>query len=47
MNSNLSVDYDSYESIVSCLDVLLISHNWGIADAFVESAFAKMDKKPS
>ncbi|MEN1968368.1 radical SAM/CxCxxxxC motif protein YfkAB [Lentibacillus sp. N15] len=47
INSNLTLPYDRYESIVPYLDVLHISHNWGTADEFAETGFANMERKPS
>ncbi|WP_121641394.1 radical SAM/CxCxxxxC motif protein YfkAB [Virgibacillus sp. Bac330] len=47
MNSNLTLPYSRYEAIIPYLDVLHISHNWGTADEFAETGFAKMERKPS
>ncbi|MDC3418185.1 radical SAM/CxCxxxxC motif protein YfkAB [Aquibacillus salsiterrae] len=47
MNSNLTLPYQRYEEIVPYLDVLHISHNWGRVEEFVETGFARMERKPS
>lgn len=47
INSNLTLPYQRYEEIVPYLDVLHISHNWGTLDEFVETGFARMERKPS
>jgi radical SAM/CxCxxxxC motif protein YfkAB len=47
MNSNLTLPYDRYEPIIPFLDVLHISHNWGTIEEFVETGFARMERKPS
>ncbi len=47
MNSNLTLPYDRYESIIPFLDVLHISHNWGTVEEFTEIGFANMERKPS
>ncbi|SHH65240.1 radical SAM/CxCxxxxC motif protein YfkAB [Virgibacillus chiguensis] len=47
INSNLTLPYSRYEAIIPYLDVLHISHNWGTADEFAETGFAKMERKPS
>lgn len=47
INSNLTLPYDRYEEIIPYLDVLHISHNWGRVEEFVETGFARMDRKPS
>ncbi|WP_226034773.1 radical SAM/CxCxxxxC motif protein YfkAB [Aquibacillus saliphilus] len=47
INSNLTLPYDRYKPIVPYLDVLHISHNWGTMEEFVETGFARMDRKPS
>ncbi|MCP3029951.1 radical SAM/CxCxxxxC motif protein YfkAB [Halobacillus sp. A1] len=46
INSNLTLPYSRYESIIPYLDVLHISHNWGTVDEFAETGFALMDRKP-
>ncbi|WP_077622846.1 radical SAM/CxCxxxxC motif protein YfkAB [Sediminibacillus massiliensis] len=47
INSNLTLPYERYEQIVPYLDVLHISHNWGTVNEFIETGFARMDRKPS
>lgn len=47
MNSNLTLPYDRYESIIPYLDVLHISHNWGTEKEFAETGFARMERKPT
>ncbi|GAA0450842.1 radical SAM/CxCxxxxC motif protein YfkAB [Alkalibacillus silvisoli] len=47
INSNLTLPYSRYESIIPYLDVLHISHNWGTAEEFAETGFALMERKPS
>jgi radical SAM/CxCxxxxC motif protein YfkAB len=47
LNSNLTLDLDRYEPILSYLDVLHISHNWGTEDDFVDGGFANMERKPT
>ncbi|WP_029269535.1 radical SAM/CxCxxxxC motif protein YfkAB [Virgibacillus alimentarius] len=47
INSNLTLPYDRYTSIIPYLDVLHISHNWGTVEEFVETGFANMERKPS
>lgn len=47
INSNLTLPYDRYEAIIPFLDVLHISHNWGTVEEFVETGFARMDRKPT
>lgn len=47
INSNLTLPYQRYEPIIPYLDVLHISHNWGTIEEFVETGFARMEKKPS
>jgi radical SAM/CxCxxxxC motif protein YfkAB len=47
INSNLTLPYDRYKPIVPYLDVLHISHNWGTMEEFVETGFARMERKPS
>ncbi|MRG88338.1 radical SAM/CxCxxxxC motif protein YfkAB [Salinibacillus xinjiangensis] len=46
INSNLTLPYNRYEQIIPYLDVLHISHNWGTMEEFVETGFARMDRKP-
>ncbi|WP_099156702.1 radical SAM/CxCxxxxC motif protein YfkAB [Virgibacillus ndiopensis] len=47
INSNLTLPYSRYESIIPFLDVLHISHNWGTEEEFAETGFARMERKPS
>lgn len=47
INSNLTLPYERYDSIIPFLDVLHISHNWGTMEEFVETGFARMERKPS
>ncbi|GIP63418.1 putative protein YfkA [Virgibacillus pantothenticus] len=47
INSNLTLPYNRYEEIIPYLDVLHISHNWGTAEEFAETGFARMERKPS
>lgn len=47
VNSNLTLPYERYESIIPYLDVMHISHNWGTVDEFTETGFANMERKPS
>src|SRR5699024_2576826 len=47
INSNLTLPYDRYTSIIPYLDVLHISHNWGTVEEFVETGFANMERKPT
>ncbi|MDZ5473544.1 radical SAM/CxCxxxxC motif protein YfkAB [Bacillus sp. 31A1R] len=47
LNSNLTLDLERYERIISYLDVLHISHNWGTVDDFVDGGFAMMERKPT
>ncbi len=47
INSNLTIDSDRYLMIAPYLDVLHISHNWGTVDEFVETGFARMERKPT
>lgn len=47
INSNLTLDIDRYQAIIPYLDVLHISHNWGTVDEFIDSGFARMDRKPT
>lgn len=47
MNSNLTLDIERYQAIIPYLDVLHISHNWGTVDEFIDSGFARMDRKPT
>ncbi len=47
INSNLTIDSDRYSMIAPYLDVLHISHNWGTVDEFVETGFARMERKPT
>lgn len=47
INSNLTLDFERYEKIIPYLDVLHISHNWGTVDEFVDTGFARMEKKPT
>ncbi|TDQ36389.1 radical SAM/CxCxxxxC motif protein YfkAB [Aureibacillus halotolerans] len=47
VNSNLTLPFSRYESILPYLDVLHISHNWGTDDDFITGGFARMDRKPS
>ncbi|MCJ7840015.1 radical SAM/CxCxxxxC motif protein YfkAB [Lederbergia sp. NSJ-179] len=47
VNSNLTLPFSRYESIIPCLDVMHISHNWGTVDEFVDIGFANMERKPS
>ncbi|KGX91971.1 hypothetical protein N781_02755 [Pontibacillus halophilus JSM 076056 = DSM 19796] len=47
INSNLTLPFERYEAIIPYLDVLHISHNWGTLDEFVETGFARMERKPS
>ncbi|WP_407270347.1 radical SAM/CxCxxxxC motif protein YfkAB [Radiobacillus sp. PE A8.2] len=47
INSNLTLPYSRYESIIPYLDVLHISHNWGTSEEFAETGFARMNRKPS
>ncbi|GIN72097.1 radical SAM/CxCxxxxC motif protein YfkAB [Bacillus sp. J14TS2] len=47
VNSNLTLPFSRYESIIPYLDVMHISHNWGTEDEFVDVGFANMDRKPS
>ncbi|WP_091495009.1 radical SAM/CxCxxxxC motif protein YfkAB [Amphibacillus marinus] len=47
LNSNLTLPFNRYEAIIPYLDVLHISHNWGTAEEFVETGFARMERKPS
>ncbi|WP_102028596.1 radical SAM/CxCxxxxC motif protein YfkAB [Salirhabdus sp. Marseille-P4669] len=46
INSNLTMPFHRYELIIPYLDVLHISHNWGTAEEFAETGFARMDRKP-
>lgn len=47
LNSNLTLPYERYESIIPYVDVLHISHNWGTEEEFAETGFALMERKPS
>lgn len=47
INSNLTLDLECYADIIPYLDVLHISHNWGIIDDFIDVGFAMMDRKPT
>lgn len=47
VNSNLTLPFSRYESIIPYLDVMHISHNWGTEDEFIDVGFANMDRKPS
>ncbi|MBB6453536.1 radical SAM/CxCxxxxC motif protein YfkAB [Salirhabdus euzebyi] len=47
INSNLTLPYSRYELIIPFLDVLHISHNWGTVADFVETGFARMNRKPT
>jgi len=47
INSNLTLDLERYEEIIPYLDVLHISHNWGMLDEFIDVGFAMMDRKPT
>ncbi len=47
VNSNLTLPFSRYESIIPYLDVMHISHNWGTEDEFIDIGFANMDRKPS
>lgn len=47
INSNLTLDLECYADIIPYLDVLHISHNWGIVDDFIDVGFAMMDRKPT
>ncbi|WP_138420051.1 radical SAM/CxCxxxxC motif protein YfkAB [Aquibacillus sediminis] len=47
INSNLTLPFDRYKDIIPYLDVLHISHNWGTVEEFVETGFARMERKPS
>ncbi|MCT2537287.1 radical SAM/CxCxxxxC motif protein YfkAB [Aquibacillus koreensis] len=47
INSNLTLPYNRYEEIIPYLDVLHISHNWGTVEEFVETGFARMERKPT
>lgn len=47
INSNLTLPYSRYEEIIPYLDVLHISHNWGTAEEFAETGFARMERKPT
>lgn len=47
INSNLTLPYERYESIIPYLDVLHISHNWGTVEEFAQTGFARMERKPT
>ncbi len=47
INSNLTLPYSRYEEIIPYLDVLHISHNWGTAEEFAATGFARMERKPT
>ncbi|MEN2768929.1 radical SAM/CxCxxxxC motif protein YfkAB [Ornithinibacillus xuwenensis] len=47
INSNLTLPFERYEEIIPYLDVLHISHNWGTAEEFAETGFARMERKPT
>ncbi|GGJ68594.1 radical SAM/CxCxxxxC motif protein YfkAB [Virgibacillus kapii] len=47
INSNLTLPYSRYEEIIPYLDVLHISHNWGTAEDFAATGFARMERKPT
>jgi radical SAM/CxCxxxxC motif protein YfkAB len=47
INSNLTMPYECYLPVIPLLDVLHISHNWGTVEEFVNTGFARMERKPS
>ncbi|WP_186578802.1 radical SAM/CxCxxxxC motif protein YfkAB [Aquibacillus kalidii] len=47
INSNLTLPFSRYKEIIPFLDVLHISHNWGTINEFVETGFARMERKPT
>lgn len=47
INSNLTLPYERYKPIIPYLDVLHISHNWGTIEEFVNTGFARMERKPT